>query len=665
MSSLIFSPGFYTKVRIDDEGNIVDVDNLTKDDLPQHSHSISDLDKTELTDVIAEVLSTFFANNGDCAVKFTYDKNTKTVSADVDIDEDSIQKNEYGQLISSTGGSTGFTRSVSVDDVSDISNQLETFRESIPDLVLQSMSQIFANNQNAAVVFEWDKETKTFSADLRYDGISINKDENGDLVATGSVPGDGGNCASHTHTADQIEDLEDFVVNIFNNYSQSIDINLANLIDGETIKINEFGQLVAVRTALERHTHTISEIIDYVPPEPAAKQAMSDLGEEVEYDLGVIDFSKLNIGYSILALSQYLKDVVGASITDLTKRLNSVTTAGDNPGVATLSVHPNAIRNSLYDKSTSNYRDVYYAPSVYLRLDYLPYDFGTVVLLVDGASVASADVEDLVYVDQSVGIFKVEKRYMKNSYVARVLKIDVHKFLEKDGIYEFQVRFHQDKESTDSTNTVTLATTVAEKLNYVAKDTSATHELNSTTFYDFGKTKTYEVIVQGFDNYRFVPYRMHLGKLEGSAEKSFILTLPNLWYDTDVEVSFEHQVEYTSCPLAKLVTKVLGGAIINDVLTPDGTCWAYLTIPNSEFANAIQIFGDVDIKLFTIKKGDLTAHGSALLEPGEKGGRLPLRNSKIISFADSYDPGEDPITVVITTDDTVDLSRISFDCLTI
>lgn len=150
MSNLIFTPGFYTKVRLDDEGHIVEAENLEKEDLPLHQHSVNEINKTELKDTIAEILATFFANTNDTSVRFVYDSRTKTVSADVDIDDESITKNEYGQLIA-VGGAEGSGGSFTPEtDISDISNQLETFRSSIPEIVLQSISRIFANDSQAA-----------------------------------------------------------------------------------------------------------------------------------------------------------------------------------------------------------------------------------------------------------------------------------------------------------------------------------------------------------------------------------------------------------------------------------------------------------------------------------------------------------------------------------
>ena len=130
MSNLIFTPGFYTKVRLDDEGHIVEAENLEKEDLPLHQHSVNEINKTELKDTIAEILATFFANTNDTSVRFVYDSRTKTVSADVDIDDESITKNEYGQLIAVGGAENSGGNFTPETDISDISNQLETFRSS-------------------------------------------------------------------------------------------------------------------------------------------------------------------------------------------------------------------------------------------------------------------------------------------------------------------------------------------------------------------------------------------------------------------------------------------------------------------------------------------------------------------------------------------------------
>lgn len=663
MSNLIFVPGFYTKVRVDDEGQIVEVDNLEAEDLPSHQHSVSDINKTELKDTIAEILATFFANTNDTSVRFVYDSKTKTVSADVDIDDESITKNEYGQLIA-VGGAEGSGGSFTPEtDISDISNQLETFRSSIPEIVLQSISKIFANDSQAAVVFNWDPNTKTYSADLRYDGISISKDENGDLIATGSKPGEGGDCASHTHTSSQIEDFEEAVKALFDGYSQNIQFNLNQYIDGKTIKVNEYGQLVAVRTALEKHTHKLADIEDYKAPLPAAQQAMYDLGDEVNYDSGVIDFSKLNIGYSILALSQYLENVVKVNIDNLTRKINSIKTQGDNPGIATLSI-ANTMHNRLYDKIERDYKEVYYLNDVRLNLDYLPYDDGQVILMINGSEAEVADVANLLYEGQQKGSFKVKSVYSKNSYTAKVLEIDPTSHLALEGVYSIRISFQRPDGRFDRSNTITLATTPNLEVSYLAKDTTASHEILNTSYYNYPEALTYEVRLQGYNNLRFVPKGWYSNsKSFSSNERHLTQVIENLFYETTISIDFEKTVEHSDCYLTKLIKdEVLYGAVINNVLTPLGAgCTVEFELPNSEMFNTVQIYGDLPIENVSIFKGNLTAKGLNEADYGAPG-RV---DENTISFVDAYDPGRDRITLKIESAEPVNLAQLEFKLLVI
>lgn len=663
MSNLIFTPGFYTKIRLDDEGQIVEVDNLEAEDLPSHQHSVNDINKTELKDTIADILATFFANTNDTSVRFVYDNKTKTISADVDIDDESITKNEYGQLIA-VGGGEGTSGSFTPEtDTSDISSQLETFRSSIPEIVLQSISKIFANDNQAAVVFKWDPLTKTYSADLRYDGISISKDENGDLIAIGSKPGEGGDCASHTHTSSQIEDFDEAVKALFEGYSKNIQFNLNQYIDGKTIKLNEFGQLVAVRTALEKHTHKLEEIVDYIAPLPAAQQAMSDLGEDVNYDSGVLDFSKLNIGYSILALSQYLENVVKVNIDNLTRKINSIKTQGDNPGIATLSI-ANTIHNRLYDRNEKDYKEVYYLYDTRLILDYLPYNDGRVILVVNGDEEEIADVANLLHEGQQRGSFKVKTIYAKNSYSAKVLEIDPTSYLSLEGVYNIRISFQRPDGRFDRSNTITLAVTPNLEVSYSVVDTTASHDILGTSYYNYPVALTYEVKLQGYNNIRFVPKGWYSSsKSYSSNERHLTKSIENLFYETTISVDFEKTVEHSDCYLTKLIKdEVLYGAVINNILTPLGAgCTVKFELPNSEMFNTVQVYGDLPIENVSLIKGNLTAKGSNEANYGTPG-RL---DDNTISFVDVYDSGRNKILLKIETAEPVDLAQLEFKCLSI
>lgn len=685
--SLKFNPGYYAKIRIDDEGKIVDVTDLEATDLPQHTHHITDIVESELNNKlenkILEILSTFFANNGDCSVKFTYDKNTKTVSADVDIDDITITKNEYGQLISTNSETTisqdpenpNQASNINIDEsLNEINKKLDLFKQSIPELIHNSLSTTFANNKDSAVVFNWDEITKTYSADLKYDGISISKDEFGDLIATGATTGgEGTNCASHTHLHSQIEDFDEAVINIFNDYSKNIDLDLVRIVDGVTIKVNNYGQLCAVGTyALEKHTHSLTDIVDYIPPIAAAKQMMSDLEDDTALKDGVIDFSKLNIGYSILALSKYLQDVVNENLKYLSKKIDNISVSSSDinssgGGVNLLSIHEDAITNILYDKVSGINRQVYYAPSLYLCLSFIPYNSGEIILLKGNIEIARANVSDLLYTGNTSGRFSVEKRYLKNEYVAfRKIKIDIRDLLIGDTYGNFQICFQVDNNKI-YTNTIGIYSSSNKELSLKFIDTSETHQIGTNTYYNYPKRLTYQIKIQNYENIRFVNTSAGFvdGVLTGLADQSKTINIPNLFTDTEVNLIFNYEEEHSESYLYKHLANIYGGTIANDILKPTlNTCRAYFSIPGSELCNSVKIrdySNTLDIKSVFLTKGKLRAYGLNQANLHTETGNVELARGKcyILSFLNKYDSGEDEIELVLDAKkENIDISRL-------
>lgn len=666
--ALVFIPGFYTKIRIDDEGHIVDAGELEASDLPKHSHKISEIvdASDEIRNQVVDVLSTFFANSGDTAVKFTYDKNTKTISADVDIDDESIKKNEFGQL-TSTGGSGG---GASSSELEKLSSKLESLENRIPDILNKLLATTFANTESTAIDFIWDNKTGTLSADVNIDGVSIKKDEFGNLVAVGSGEGDGssGNCATHTHTSSQIEDFEEAVVNIFNDYSKNINIDFRNYIDGTTIKINEYGQLTAVRTALEKHTHKLADIIDYQAAEVAAKQMLADLGEDVNLADGVLDFTNLNIGYSILALNKYLQDVVIKNIANLTRKINALSIARDNNGQAILSIHNDAIKNTLYDKQDRVLREVYYADSVYLTLDYLPYDSGTIELRKDSVVVDSQNIQVLNATGQTAGRFTVERAYTKNAYVARILKIDVRDLLLNEDSDSFQVAFITDT-GTDYTNVVTFYSTPNRYLSYKFEDISNKHTVAGVEYYDYPKQLRYRISINEYERYRFINTASGFvnGEFTGIADQSKDLQIEDLFETTSIKLKFLLEEENSTSPLRDILS-VRNGEVLNDSIvtalaySPDPYT-ATFRVPNSELFNSLKIDitdPNFNITDATIEKGETIVSGTQLsTDTGT--GLIKLSNtSYILTLGRVYDSGKDLIKFVIKTNKPLNLHKIHF-----
>ena len=143
MANLMIDPDYYTKVLLDQNGNIIGVGQLDELDLPEHKHNWDEIE-------------------GDFKKK-----------------------------------------------------------------VIESLSQFFVNNANSAVVFDYDKQTGTLTADLRYDGVTIFKNEDGELESAGGG-GEGGNgpsleCATHTHVVKDITDFEEAVKKLLKENQNEID----------------------------------------------------------------------------------------------------------------------------------------------------------------------------------------------------------------------------------------------------------------------------------------------------------------------------------------------------------------------------------------------------------------------------------------------------------
>lgn len=212
----------------------------------------------------------FFANTAvSNAVVFTYDDATKTVSADVKIDNLTITKNEYGQLVAS-GIPEGWTPDYVAPHVhvsTDITNFILDVRAALGPG--DTDQPFFANTATSnAVVFTYDTALKTVSADVKIDNLTIIKNEYGQLVAAPQTPIDPDYVAPHTHPSADITDFQastraalgpgadnkPFFINtaITNAVVFAYDNNLKTVsadvkIDNNTIVKNKYGQIAAVK----------------------------------------------------------------------------------------------------------------------------------------------------------------------------------------------------------------------------------------------------------------------------------------------------------------------------------------------------------------------------------------------------------------------------------
>lgn len=179
-------PGYYTKVRLDNAGNIIDAGDLEYDDLPKEAtDKFNLLSDDNIKKNVIEIFKTIFQNDVLNPVQFEYDSNTGKISAQLKLDEETIGVNEFGQLkaigaVSDGEGGSGCANHEY--DVSDIKGLPEYINNYISNVNI--LTQLQDNLSNLV------------------DGITIQINSSGQLTAIASAVG------KHQHSMSDITDLD-------------------------------------------------------------------------------------------------------------------------------------------------------------------------------------------------------------------------------------------------------------------------------------------------------------------------------------------------------------------------------------------------------------------------------------------------------------------------
>lgn len=319
--------GFYTKVRLDNAGNIVSAGDIEYADLPSElTTQLDAISDSSLTTKIQNILSTVFKNETLNPVEFSYDDTTGKISAHLKIDEESIYINDFGQLCSTGGTSSDSGTSAATEE------EIQALSKSITDLETKLAAATPVEGDGITVT----PETGGSIIAAKVDGTSISFNSNGelcidpDVLANYATGSDGGECANHTHTSDQITDFTDAVTEIISNYAikDAIVTNLEDLVDGTTIIINSSGQLESIATAVQKHTHVMDDITDLnqdIANVWANKQylhASSD-EEKANFDKGYLMMSTLNIGEILTAFNEEF-NTLSTAVQDLSDKAGHI-----------------------------------------------------------------------------------------------------------------------------------------------------------------------------------------------------------------------------------------------------------------------------------------------------------------------------------------------------
>ena len=176
--------GTYTKVTLDNCGNVIGAGYLQEDDLPEHSHNMSSM--KNVNESVYNALRTILVNAGSSPIKIIDNKNG-TISLDVNIDEVSIVKSQRQDRVELVAE----CRNSESSDISD---------EELTNKIKEIISELDLSSEKLVTIDDLENL-------IDEDTIVVNKF--GQLSA---IPINGTN---HEHNASQIKDLNLDIANVW------------------------------------------------------------------------------------------------------------------------------------------------------------------------------------------------------------------------------------------------------------------------------------------------------------------------------------------------------------------------------------------------------------------------------------------------------------------
>ena len=412
----MIDPGFYTKIQLDNSGHIVDAGYIKADDLPKHTHSIDSITgdwESKIRDYVKRLFNFGEVNNLN-TVSFKYDEETQTISANVNIDEDTIIRNEWGEISlgngtagqsPNNGSSQGFTGKIKIEQVTNLSNRLANIENNLKD------NSIICRSNSALEEKPIEGGGGKYLS-VKFDNHSLVLNSDGELSVSPNViaggPTDGSNtpCGGHTHDVSQIADLEKKVVELINQ-NQAVDVAQIP-IDGETIIINSSGELASVGSGTKAHTHKMKDIVDLKPEIADTWASNQPLQSNENYTSGKFDLTGQTIGHSVKKINDYLNDA-DDRLSTLEKKV-SITDAPEPDGIQFAEFKSTYINETIVkDKNTQ--KKVTAGTQIKLESNYFyPANKGTLNVYIDGETVSSINLEH-AFNDSNFNLLDVRDSY--------------------------------------------------------------------------------------------------------------------------------------------------------------------------------------------------------------------------------------------------------------
>jgi hypothetical protein len=170
------NPGVYTKVTVDAHGYVTNGTILSSGDIPSHNQLAETI--SNFTTKAKEAIGEMIVNAQSQAVTLIYDPLTLSISGDVKIDGNTIQKDQYGQLsVIAVPAEPDPNKVYPPEDHTHPTSEVVDFTNTVKTTVGGMIANTVAN----AVQLTYNSSTKTLSADLKIDGVTLQKNQYGQI----------------------------------------------------------------------------------------------------------------------------------------------------------------------------------------------------------------------------------------------------------------------------------------------------------------------------------------------------------------------------------------------------------------------------------------------------------------------------------------------------
>lgn len=321
-------PGWYAKVRIDNNGNIVGTDYLSEDDMPEEvTNRLAEITDDKIYEIAMKAIANAFVTDTFNPIQFKFDEKSQKEVVSLKVDEETIAINEFGQLsfigdsFESSGSSSGNQHG------GNTTNNNSAINPKVLESITLHTSKIEALEKEVAILktnvqkfrpiegegIRIDETAGGAIINTVVDGNSIMFNANGELCINPNsisdyLTGDGGDCANHGHSVEQIDGIDKYIKDILTNFEikDSITKSLEDLVDQETIVVNGNGQLEAVATHVQAHKHVMNDITDLNQDIANVWATEQRMHGKYDFANGVFDMSTLTVGETFVTINQWL-----------------------------------------------------------------------------------------------------------------------------------------------------------------------------------------------------------------------------------------------------------------------------------------------------------------------------------------------------------------------